>query len=183
MANLMRMDDRQFRRAKRLIRQLCANYDGGNCLPLDDGSWGPREASASWGEEEQRSERAFRRQAETSDMELATTSPCPQLITRTLICKYFRAAVLPSDRALWAEVMAGRPVKSCRVCGAPVFSPSNAAKYCPACAARERRRRDRERKRDRPRTSANRGLESLGTQGVESAGPPGEVSLSPEIEI
>ncbi len=148
MADLMRMDDRQFHRAKRLIRQLCANYDGGNCLPLDDGD----------------------------------ACPCPQLITRTLICKYFRAAVLPSDRALWAEIMAGRPVKSCRVCGAPVFSPSNAAKYCPACAARERRRRDRERKRDRPRTSANRRLESLGTQGVESAGPPGEVSLSPEIE-
>ncbi len=149
MADLMRMDDRQFRRAKRLIRQLCANYDGGNCLPLDDGD----------------------------------VCPCPQLITRTLICKYFRAAVLPSDRALWAEIMAGRPVKSCRICGAPVFSPSNAAKYCPACAARECRRRDRKRKRDRPRTSANRGPGGPGAQGVESAGPSGEVSLSPEIEI
>ncbi len=144
----MRMDDRQFRRAKRLIPQLCANYDGGNCLPLDDGA----------------------------------ACLCPQLITRTLICKYFRAAVLPSDRALWVQFMAGRPVKSCRICGAPGFSPSNAAKYCPACAARERRRRDRGRKRDRPRASANREPGSLGAQGIESAGPPGEVSLPPEVE-
>ncbi len=139
----------QFRRARRLIRRLCANYDNGNCLLLDDGD----------------------------------TCPCPQLIARTLICKYFRAAVLPVDRALWAEIMAERPVKSCRTCGAPIFSLSNAAKYCPACAARERRRRDRERKRDRPRTSANRGPGGPGAQGVESAGPTREVSLYPEIEI
>jgi len=148
MDDLIRMDDRQFRRAKRLIPQLCANYDGGNCLPLDDGD----------------------------------ACLCPQLITRTLICKYFRAAVLPSDRVLWTRIMAEQPVKSCRVCGAPVFSPSNAAKYCPACAARERRRRDRERKRDRPRTSANRRPGSPGAQGFENADPPGEVSLPPEVE-
>ena len=64
MPALCRMSDAQFRRAKKLIRRLCANYDGGNCLPLDDGD----------------------------------TCPCPQMITPTLICKYFRAAVLPSDR-------------------------------------------------------------------------------------
>ncbi|WP_243154221.1 cysteine-rich VLP protein, partial [Pseudoflavonifractor sp. 60] len=29
------MNDSQFRRARKLIRRLCANYDGGNCLPLD----------------------------------------------------------------------------------------------------------------------------------------------------
>ncbi len=139
----------QFRRARRLIRRLCANYDNGNCLLLDDGD----------------------------------TCPCPQLITRTLICKYFRAAVLPVDRALWAEIMAERPVKSCRTCGAPIFSLSNAAKYCPACAIRERRRRDRERKRNRPCSSANRALESPTAQGIENAGTPGKVSLPPEAEI
>ena len=32
-----RMSEAQFRRAGKLIRRLCANYDGGNCLPLDDG--------------------------------------------------------------------------------------------------------------------------------------------------
>ncbi len=139
----------QFRRARRLIRRLCANYDNGNCLLLDDGD----------------------------------TCPCPQLITRTLICKYFRAAVLPVDRALWAEIMAGRPVKSCRVCGAPISSLSNAVKYCHACAIRERRRQDRERKRNQPRISANRTLESPAAQDIENASPPGKVSLPPEAEI
>lgn len=113
MAELPRMTDRQFSRAKRLIRRLCANYDGGNCLPLDDGDF----------------------------------CPCPQLLTRTLICKYFRAAVLPDDRELCAEIMGEKPVRSCRICGAPIFSHSNAAKYCPKCALRERRKRDAERKR------------------------------------
>ena len=86
MDKLPRMDDSQFRRARKLIRRLCANCEGGNCLLLDDGD----------------------------------PCPCPQMISNTLICKYFRAA--------------------------PIFSRSNAVKYCPACVARERRRRDRERK-------------------------------------
>ena len=118
MADLPRMDDRQFRRARRLIRRLCANYDGGCCLPLEDGD----------------------------------ICPCPQLLTQVLICKYFRAAVLPADRRLYEEIMRGKPSKSCRICGAPVLSLSNAAKYCPACALRVRRRKDAERKRNRPRT-------------------------------
>ncbi len=57
MSELHRMNDSQFRRARKLIRRLCANYDGGNCLPLDDGD----------------------------------PCPCPQLISPTLIRKYFRA--------------------------------------------------------------------------------------------
>ena len=112
MSELRRMNEDQFRRARKLIRRLCANYDGGNCLPLDGG--GP--------------------------------CPCPQLISPTLICKYFRAAVLPADRKVHRAIMSARPVKCCRICGKPIFSCSNSVKYCPACALRERRRRDRERK-------------------------------------
>ena len=37
MSELRRMSEDQFRRTRKLIRRLCANYDGGNCLPLDDG--------------------------------------------------------------------------------------------------------------------------------------------------
>ena len=120
MADLLRMDDRQFHRARRLIRRLCANYDGGCCLPLEDGD----------------------------------ICPCPQLLTQVLICKYFRVAVLPADRRLYEEIMGmvNKPPKICRICGAPVFSLSNAAKYCPACALRVRRREDVERKRNQPRT-------------------------------
>ena len=68
------------------------------------------------------------------------------MISYTLICKYFRAAVLPADRELHGEIMSARPVKCCCICGAPIFSRSNSVKYCPACAVRERRRWDRDRK-------------------------------------
>jgi len=34
---IKRLTPAQRARCNRLIRQLCANYDGGNCLPLDDG--------------------------------------------------------------------------------------------------------------------------------------------------
>lgn len=146
MADLPRMNDRQFRRARKLIRRLCANYDGGCCLPLDDGD----------------------------------LCPCPQMISPTLICKYFRAAVLPDDRELWAAIMEEKPVRSCCICGAPIVSLSNAAKYCPRCALRERRRKDAERKRNRPRTSANRGPESPTPQGFQSVKTEWDKDLSPE---
>ena len=37
MDKLPRMTDGQFRRVRKLIRCLCANCDGGNCLLLDNG--------------------------------------------------------------------------------------------------------------------------------------------------
>ena len=37
MDEIKRLTPAQRARCNRLIRRLCANYDGGNCLPLDDG--------------------------------------------------------------------------------------------------------------------------------------------------
>lgn len=37
MSEFRRMDEAQQRKAKKLIRALCCNYDGGNCILLDDG--------------------------------------------------------------------------------------------------------------------------------------------------
>ena len=114
MSELRRMNEDQFRRARKLIRRLCANYDGGNCLPLDGG--GP--------------------------------CPCPQLISPTLICKYFRAAVLPTDRELCAEIMGGvHSWKRCAVCGGRFLAKGNRAVYCGPCAQKERRRKTRDRVR------------------------------------
>lgn len=72
---------------------------------------------------------------------------CVQSISYSVLCKWFRYAVLPADPALYAEIMKIRPKKQCTLCGKPIFSTSNSVKYCPPCAIRERRRRDALRKR------------------------------------
>ena len=59
---LPRMDYRQHRRARRLVHECC-NYDGGNCLLLDDGE----------------------------------PCVCVQSISLSLMCRWFRVAVLPLD--------------------------------------------------------------------------------------
>ena len=75
---------------------------------------------------------------------------CVQSISYSLLCRWFRAAVLPLDGALYAEIIQSRDsVKRCAVCGAAFTPKSNRAKYCPACAKRMRRRKEAERQRKR----------------------------------
>ena len=107
MSELRRMNEDQFRRARKLIRRLCANYDGGNCLPLDDGD----------------------------------PCPCPQLITPVLICKYFRAAVLPADRELLEDILSDKNVFRCAMCGGKFVPSGNRAIYCSKCAAVQEKKR------------------------------------------
>ena len=110
MPDLPRMTEAQFRRAKKLIRKLCANCEKGNCLLLDDGE----------------------------------VCVCPQLISYTLLCRYFRAAVLPADKELCDEIMRTGNRKRCAECGAAFAAESKNALYCQACAARRTRRKKRE---------------------------------------
>ena len=70
--NLPRMDYRQHRRARRLVHECC-NYDGGNCLLLDDGE----------------------------------PCVCVQSISLSLMCRWFRVAVLPLDGELSAASYTG----------------------------------------------------------------------------
>ena len=70
MDEIKRLTPAQRARCNRLIRRLCANYDGGNCMPLDDGEG----------------------------------CVCVQTIFYSLLCKYFRRAVLPADKALYADI-------------------------------------------------------------------------------
>ena len=75
---------------------------------------------------------------------------CVQSISYSLLCRWFRAAVLPLDVALYSEISKSRDeVKRCVECGA-VFTPKyNRAKYSPDCAARGRRKKEAERQRQR----------------------------------
>ena len=67
-----------------------------------------------------------------------------------LLCRWFQAAVLPLDAALYAEIIKDRDeVKRCCECGATFQPKSNRAKYCAACAKRMRRRKEAERQRKR----------------------------------
>lgn len=103
------MSEACFRRAKKLIRKLCANCDGGNCLLLDDGE----------------------------------ECVCVQSISYTLLCRYFRAAVLPADRELYAEVMQTEIRKRCPECGQLFVPAHHNTIYCTACASKRTRQKKR----------------------------------------
>ena len=75
---------------------------------------------------------------------------CVQSISYSLLCRWFQAAVLPLDAALYAEIIKDRDeVKRCCECGVTFQPKSNRAKYCAACAKRMRRRKEAERQRKR----------------------------------
>ena len=77
------------------------------------------------------------------------TCTCPQTISFSVCCKWFRWAVLPLDGALEAEIFRDKDLKRCAVCGGVFVPKSNRAKYCPDCAARVHRRQKTESERKR----------------------------------
>ena len=95
----------QRRQCNRLIKRLCANYDDGNCLLLDDGE----------------------------------PCVCPQTISYSLLCRYFRNAVLPADKELYADIFK-QHTYHCAECGAAFVPNSNRQKYCPSCSKKVHRR-------------------------------------------
>lgn len=83
---LPRLTPKQRQRANALIKRLCANYDNGNCLALDDGE----------------------------------PCACVQSISYSLLCKYFRKAVLPAEPLLEADIL-GTRFEKCVSCGTPII--------------------------------------------------------------
>ena len=74
---------------------------------------------------------------------------CPQSITYSLVCRWFRAAVLPLDAGLCAALLHRADRRKCVLCGGYYLPKSNRAKYCPDCAVTARRRKEAERQRKR----------------------------------
>ena len=72
---------------------------------------------------------------------------CVQRISYSLLCKWFRNAVLPMDRELEAALYHRLAAKRCAVCGGLFFPSSNRAKYCQDCAGDIKRIQAAERKR------------------------------------
>ena len=77
------------------------------------------------------------------------TCTCPQTISFSVCCKWFRWAVLPLDGTLEAEIFRDKDLKCCAVCGGVFVPKSNRAKYCPGCAVRVHRRQKTESERKR----------------------------------
>ena len=77
------------------------------------------------------------------------THTCPQTISFSVCCKWFRWSVLPQIGTLEAEIFRDKELKRCAVCGRVFVPKSNRAKYCPGCAARVHRRQKTESERKR----------------------------------
>ena len=79
---------------------------------------------------------------------------CVQSISYSLLCRWFKIAVLPLDAALYAEITKDRDeVKRCCECGA-TFTPKS---------KRMRRRKEAERQRKRYWQPVNRNAENVDT--------------------
>lgn len=81
---------------------------------------------------------------------------CVQSISYSLLCRYFRNAVLPADPALEAEILGTHPDR-CVSCGAPIIKRGNRKKYCEKCAGIAYKRQQAEYARKKRTESKNRG--------------------------
>ena len=75
------------------------------------------------------------------------THTCPQTISFSVCCKWFRWSVLPLVGTLEAEIFRDKDLKRCKVCGGVFVPKSNRGKYCPDCAGRMKRINAAKRKR------------------------------------
>lgn len=71
---------------------------------------------------------------------------CPQTITQSLLCVFFRDVVLEDKqgRELKAEITKADHLKTCTVCGQQFRATSNRAKYCAKCAKETRLKQKRQ---------------------------------------
>ena len=76
---------------------------------------------------------------------------CVQSISYSVLCKWFRAAILPTDKELEAALYYRLGAKHCAACKALFLPGSNRAKFCPSCAVNRKRTQAAERKRKQRR--------------------------------
>ena len=91
---------------------------------------------------------------------------CVQSISYSLLCKWFRCAVLPLDKPLETALLFREELKRCVVCGQSFLPGSNRAKYCRECAARMKRKHATERKRKQRLMSRFRSGKNLVNQAL-----------------
>ena len=73
---------------------------------------------------------------------VALDCPCPQLITRSLSCKWFHHAVLPGNAPLYVEITGDSiKTKACAACGQSFVPTGSHSAYYPTCAVKIRRKK------------------------------------------
>ena len=104
------MTPAQLKKARKLIRAECCNYDAqrGECFALDEGGG----------------------------------CVCVQAVSYSLLCQWFKEAVLPLDAVLEEEILQLDNRKLCQRCRQPFVPKSNRSYLCPDC--RKRRRREQQ---------------------------------------
>ena len=75
-------------------------------------------------------------------------SECAQELTKSLCCTWFRDAVLPDNKALYAEIYNSGEVSKCKLCGKKFVKTGNRQLYCPDCAKKNRAEKRRKYNRD-----------------------------------
>lgn len=85
-----------------------------------------------------------------------TAFGCPQMLTHSLLCKYFKNAVLPTEPGLEVQIRKTREVAKCSKCGAPIAKTSNRRKYCDDCAKAVHRKQQAQYAKRRRIESTNR---------------------------
>ena len=85
-----------------------------------------------------------------------TAPGCPQMLTHSLLCKYFKNAVLPTEPGLEVQIMRTREIAKCSKCGAPIAKTSNRRKYCDDCAKAIHRKQQAQYAKRRRIESTNR---------------------------
>lgn len=73
-------------------------------------------------------------------------TPCPQLYSASVSCRFFRNVLLKDSEAgtLEAEIFHPGIGKRCAVCGKIFYSTGNRAKYCADCEAEAQRKQKTE---------------------------------------
>lgn len=77
---------------------------------------------------------------------LLMDAACYQACNFTGLCRYFKEAVLPANKLLYAQLVKLDSIKSCSVCGKSFVAASNHAKYCDSCSKIEARKKATARK-------------------------------------
>lgn len=97
----------------------------------------------------------FHRKGDCLWLDHGYCSVCPQLISYSVNCKYFRREILPHHNDLLKSILQHNKKGFCRICGNPITSTSPNAKYCKDCSKHQRRKRIRNRVRKHRKNTRN----------------------------